>query len=783
MLTDVPTDSAYEMFILCGNKVILRSPDLANEQSKVLMPYSPHSMWNDRDAGRVLFASAQSGGSAIHIVNTAAPYWIQELRDLDPPGKLRDMRENYTRIRAQVGDFVRPAHERVPDQWVEASGNSTHPVSIALREKYNTVNPLFMSFAHTTNVQDQSWKANAPITRVEPVVDPSEEPHLNRFDNGITYGRTQQELLDDHYQPVIDASLFGLSFRAGHGNDPYYYDPETLKKAIDASYAKDPTRTTVLSWAEIQSTSDDYVYPLDRLFYEVADHLRPRNGIMSFNNKHIFWNSTIHKSVWSDFVAGRMRSVFSSCMEESTSKTAELSLAGRIGLWASGSFDRWGTRTTRDNTSFDRSREIAAQIVPNHFLRHMIYRLAYGARFSHSSYTDSDYQSLAWELVTSGALYFPRREEIVSFSPVHLSMKTDPDERYIGFNQISKWLPYYDEAEQEANPMVIGRMEACWLGGANTEWDFSRYAAGVGDRRQNFIPPYPHGMVLMTPVETGIFASRADYRNRLVDNIHPIYRDILTEVVTDGREYWESDGSMSYAANSDYFYNTVKPALEAGASQLPISLSGDPVGWVCAQSAPNHLRLTLIDSGYLSPEDRTVVIQFNTVTPLVVKDILSGETYPVVNGEATVQVPLGMFKLLDIEISEPLKSRWDTFVEENGLSGDLLADTDGDSVADFVEYSTGGDPLLGRPSDSVPTYEIDGNQLKVRSLQLKSSPAVSGVRYEYQWTHDLNSGIWNNHWDSETTVDLDASLFNLHEMSVSIENHELFFIRLKLMEP
>ncbi|MEM0965850.1 MAG: PQQ-binding-like beta-propeller repeat protein [Verrucomicrobiota bacterium] len=652
-MTDIPGDGDHRMFILCGNKVIVRSADLSNELGSVVMPHSPNGMWNDRDKGRILFASAQSGGSAIHVVDTMSPYWMQNLRDLDPPGKMRKMKANYADIRKQVNEFVRPSWERVPQTIIEVSGGVNHPTSVALREKYGTVNPFFMTFAHTTNVEKQDWKDSVAITKVEPIVEPVREPYLHRYDNGIKYNRTREELLAEHWQPKIDSSPFGLSFRAGHGNDPYYYSPESLKAAIDASFEKDRGRTTVLSWAEVQSTSDDMKYPIGRLFLDIADYLSTRRGIMAFNNKHLFWGSTVHLEVWSDFIAGDLKNVFSSCMEESTSKTGELSLSHRLGLWASGCFNFWGMRTTRDNTSFDRTRESAAQIVPNHFLRHMIYRLAYGARYSHSTYSDMDYQSLIWELIASGALYLPRREEIVSFSPVHFGIKSEPDERYIESNVISKWSTYYDAAEQAENPMVVGRLEGSWIGARNTEWDFSSFAAGVLDRRQNFIPPYPHGMVLTTPVENGVFASPADNRLRIWNNLHPLYRDILTEFITDGRNYIESDGSETHPANGDFFYGTVLPAVEEGKNLLPVSLSGDDVGWVCAQSAVDRFRLTLIDSGYLNPDDRTVTVHFNTVKPLSMTNVLTGREFEIKENTSTVTVPLGMFLLLDIRLDQP----------------------------------------------------------------------------------------------------------------------------------
>lgn len=777
-MTDIPDEGSYQHLVLCGNKMVLLSPQLATKEGSILMPYAPHHMWNDRDKNRIILSSCQSGGSAVHVIDPSSLYWKQELLDLYSPGKMVAMSEHYNSIQERVDDFVRPSWEREPDQLIEASGNVNHPVAVALREKYGVSNPLFMSFAHTTNVQTQEWKNTASASSVLPLVDPADEPYLHRSDNGITYARTQQELLDNHFQPAIDCSEQGLSFRGGHGNDPYYYQPATLLEVIDRSYAKDLTRKTVLSWAEIQSTSDDFIYPLERLFLPIAERLKTSNGILSFNNKHIFWNSTVHKEAWESFISGEVKEVFRPVMEESTSKTAELSLSGRIGLWASGCFDGWGTRTTRDNTSFDRAREIAAQIVPNHFLRHMVYRLAYGASFSHSSYTDADYQSLAWKLVASGALYLPRRDEIVSFSPVHISI-TDPDERYIAGNEIAKWTTYYDEDEQAANPMVFGRFEACWMAGKNTEWDFSRYAAGVIDRRQNFIPPFPHGLVLNTPVEHGMHVSSAEYRTRLVDNLHPMYQSILTEHITDGRDYIASDSDERYGANSAYF-QTVTNDLNQGAAQLPVVVSGD-VAWVCAQTASTHLRLTLVDSGYLNPKERTATVAFHTVTPVALTDVLTGETLPFSEGTAEISVPLGMFRFIDIELSQPFypqPSTWEAFVTTYQLAGDTESDSDGDGVSDYAEFYLGGNPQVADATEILPQLEFDGDTARFIHQGMDSDD----VQYLSAWTEDLVDGLWQTNWGSISITANSTSAYSEFEYVLNLSDKSNAFFKVDFGE-
>ncbi len=647
-LTWIPAGSSYKNFVLCGAQILLLGPELDGAQAeRITLPYAFNDLWRDPSSGRVLLASSQDGGSAVHVIDTSVSTWKQEAAHLDPPGKIRTIMANHAAIRAQHESFVRPAWERAPDEILCVGGRTELAGKLAAQSG----SPKFLGGSYSKHVQNADWKSEVATTTVTPTVAPADEPFLWKVDKRFTHDWTQKQVLDDFIQPKIDENEHGFQMRGGHGNAPYYYQPDTLVKAIDRCHADDPNKRIIINWAELQSTSDNMAYLISRLFDPLLERFELYgNGLLTFNNKHLFYGSTIHKPVWGDFISGKMKRVFRPSLEESTSKTPELSLSARLGLWAAGCLDGWGARTTRDNVSFDRSKQYAGQVLGNHMLRHMIYRYAHGADYSACHYYNLDHQGLASELIASGALFVPRREEIVSFSPVHFSICADMDERYLAANEIANWTTYYDEAEQAANPMVFGRLEACWLAGQTTDFDFSRFAMGVKERRQNFIPPTPHGMVLTTPVENGIHASNADRRNRLIENLHPIYKSILKEHITDGRTYISADGTSSHAANSSYFYSTVKPDVESGARQLPLTVSGDDVAWVCAQTAPKHLRLTLVDSGYLNPQKRTAKVQFHTVKPVKVTDVLTGETIP----GADIEVPLGLFRFIDIEIQDKL---------------------------------------------------------------------------------------------------------------------------------
>lgn len=83
-------------------------------------------------------------------------------------------------------------------------------------------------------------------------------------------------------------------------------------------------------------------------------------------------------------------------------------------------------------------------------------------------------------------------------------------------------------------------------------------------------------------------------------------------------------------------------------------MSGN-VAWVAAVSSPKHIRLTLLDSGYVNPGDKTATITFNTVTPVAIADVLAKTNIAVENKKtARVHIPCDLFRFIDVELKEKL---------------------------------------------------------------------------------------------------------------------------------
>ena len=438
----------------------------------------------------------------------------------------------------------------------------------------------------------------------------------------------------------------GLNSWGGHSNDPYYYSLETKKKLIDGGNDK---RINFI-YPELESTSDQFSFVINDLLYPLADYGKDKGLTICLRNKHLFWSGVVYKPIWERFLNGEYASVFIPSMEETTDKTMELSVASRMGLWASGVVDNWGARSARDNPSFLRLRQKSHQMLPNHFLRQMVYNISSGARYLNNFAVDQEYMSVLWEMVERGVIFVPKREEIVSFSPVHLSI-VNPTDNYIKDGNKVKWLTWFDESYDENSDKLFDRLNGTWPASPTNEWDFSNFAAGVKDRRLHFLPNFQNGTVLITPPQNEHFVPNELPRGWLKDHLHPLYKDILSEYISNGEHFISKDGGSTYSAKNHS--SAMLKDIEEKSKLIPLTVEGN-VAWVAAQSAPKHIRVTLIDGGYINPSDKVALLKFGSVTPVKITDVLSGQTISISEEVTEVNIPCGAFRFLDVEIQNEL---------------------------------------------------------------------------------------------------------------------------------
>ena len=630
-----PPDSSMRPWSAAGLRRIRTDLDVDPKRAEVLANrFAYNDMWKIPTENSIVLASAQSGGSCVHILDLDTPGWKESYANLTPPGKITDILTTSAAMREQLKSFQRPEWEnKTPPVYflTDSRRSGAAPYIKEIESKYDS--PIFLESKHLPRVED---------------VDRStfDEVYQKRRDGRKKYVLTSEQMVNE-IVPLFEGAP-GISYWGGHGNDPFQTSLETQTKVFDIAMAKGKKVVTI--YPEMEHYDEHFAWVMENHIYPMAKHAQ-KTGVKIFvRTKHAFWHSIVHMPLWHGLLSGELADAFVPALEETTDKTMEQSVAARLGIWTSGCVNQWGARCARDNTSFDRLRQHSHQMLPNHFLRQMIYNISCGATYLNNFPVDQDYMSVLWELIAKGALYVPQRNELVSLSPVHISM-LEPDKHFVDTGNNVKWVTFFDQKEEDANPLVFGRLNGSWPGAPNTEWDYSRYAAGVTDRRLNYLPPFENGIVMLTPPQAGTFADTDAPRGKMVDHLHPLYRTIMKEYITDGRDYISADGKHRRPAKE--YYKTIEADIKAGSRKLPLTVTGD-VAWVCAQTSPTHLRLTLIDGGYINPSAKVATVTFHTAKPAKMTDLLDGTDFRIIKSKTTVDIPCGHFRFIDIRLKRPL---------------------------------------------------------------------------------------------------------------------------------
>ena len=71
-------------------------------------------------------ASAQSGGSCIHILDTSNPGWKEAFKNIRSKGKFKQFIENTDLVRDEIKTFVKPGYQReqLPVYFIEGGASS-----------------------------------------------------------------------------------------------------------------------------------------------------------------------------------------------------------------------------------------------------------------------------------------------------------------------------------------------------------------------------------------------------------------------------------------------------------------------------------------------------------------------------------------------------------------------------------------------------------------------------------------------------------------------------------
>lgn len=548
-----------------------------------------------------------SGGDEIVALRLDQPGWQQAFENAQPTGRIAEVIVNMETLEQQIACFEPPAYQPLPSD-----------VSFILQDEYHVRTP------EQLRRSELSGRPHLFINHLAPGQKPEPGELWCRDRSAFSrYDLTADEVLDvvRKWESRKQHFLLQLCHTTA-----FHMSLETLKRAIELG-------SDYLWGFELsepgEKLNDREAEIIDGIVIPLADQCAQAGKRIVLRTKNIFWNGSIYTSPWRAVLMDpKYRDVFIPCLEETNSRTQEMSLSGRIGLWLSGVFDRWACRAETDNACFNRMWEWSSQQVFSHHLRNMVSAASLGCDvFFNGIHQDRFSVTLeeqlfpVYDMIAKGIIHVPKRSELACISPVAIAMR-EPDPAYLkhGRNGHGTTFPV-----DEHPPLVFDKLDTYWGATTLADHDFSRPAFGLKRRMLNFLPPTPNGMVTMIPA-----GATAEHVTRTIE--------------TDGRYYYDPDGKRHDPAS---YVARAADAVRDAAKTLPMRVEGES-HTIASWLDDRHLRVTLIDPGYTDPASRDVEIVLQQDGFTACHDILSNESLPIQNNRVALRIPAGTLRIVDL---------------------------------------------------------------------------------------------------------------------------------------
>jgi hypothetical protein len=431
----------------------------------------------------------------------------------------------------------------------------------------------------------------------------------------------------------IEAMGVPTIIRVGHSCMPLI-TLDTARRILDAA------PTAVVGFGSAEDEQPEYVADYVREYLgPLADICREAGGKRLFwKNKNVWWMSMPSRpAVARELFASERAGTFIACTEDSNSRTPELNLMARFGLFLSGGIPDFQVSAHADLYSYNRFHQWEYPKSGHPYLRLLVAQTALGGRFFRASgpflyrrkgtlsATRFAEESLIpfIKLMERGTVSPPAADSLRWVSPVGLRVH-EPSEDWLsdGHNGHASERSTVPSSMKQA---VIPNNGCVWGMSPTPEWAIQRSMFAKERQFGLFAPPLPYGAVPFYPAP--------------LDRIAPQTSAVFE---TDGIDLWRNGPKLrGLEARS-----ALEAELTAGAAGLPFRLSGDPV--FCSATGDSPMRIYMVDPGWLDPATREVEISFQGSTDAAeLVDLIDDTRIRIRDGRANVTIDRGGFRILE----------------------------------------------------------------------------------------------------------------------------------------
>ncbi len=617
-----PQRSGLEVVVLNGRRVFVLDQNGRSLRTGVSpLAFANICVGDQTEAGAEVFlSSAPNGDDHVYRVHFGGR-WDRAMMRMKREGKMQRVTQNLERIRRQVAayrgssetdrKYVHVVSAGMPDT-PERAKSMISAVEF-YRRRFPYANCVFAVTATVTTDE-----------RVPGFASSTKSAHRRRMSA-------------ENVVPVLaEFERAGVPFfvAAGHGCEPYF-----SLQTVEAILAACPR----MCLGFLSSENMDYAQRLDRYlgeFWYPLMNLCKRHGKKAVMvEKCAWWMAVPAMSRFRKLVDGTYADVLVMSVEDANSRNPELQLAARAGLLWSGAVGQMSARTVADELVWNRLWQWQGVMTGHPFLRRQMVQALLGAEmFEHQlplldrdgevrfSIIGSEYLELLLDMIGKGLIVPPRPEELLGASPCMIRLD-EPSPVFLREAFAGRVNDEYEAGEDDRSSPFEGL--AGYWGGAPTQPHYvGSYLFDQDRHALNFVPATKYGFVAIVP--SFVEPSRCRWANR--------------SVRTDGQRFIETGKRVTGVEAKD----RVHAEFRDSARSMPVTVSGHVFTQV-QRLGGGRLRMTLIDSGFLDPDDRLAVVRLSSdLSDRRLVDVLSGEEITMENGEARIEVPAGVFRIVEL---------------------------------------------------------------------------------------------------------------------------------------
>ncbi|MEI7533234.1 MAG: hypothetical protein WCK57_02615 [Verrucomicrobiae bacterium] len=580
--------------------------------------------------GSVVLGSCPNGDDNLYRI-TFTPGWEKEVEALTRQGQMATIGKSLADLSADIKEWKgTPAKGQTGPYLISLKGGwMDTPAKVAdINPPVEDVRFYEQQFPYTNLV----FGADIWFTESGMPLRPDGKPWEK--DRRLKYQASSAQIVEAARKLEQTKAHFFVT--SGHGLAPFI-TPDTAAAILRAA----PTMCLGFIEAENEATKggQELAYYLQSHIAPILDAcLKHGRAIMVLREKNAWWAAQAASPDLSRILfSGKYHSVLVPGVEDSNSRSQDLNLASRVGLWLDGEVDRWSCRICADFFCFNRAWEWEYPMTGHPHLRNYtahaslgasVFMLQSGERDNDSGeFTRVGIEGAApfLNMLGKGIITPPLREQLKSISPVVINVMK-PTDRFLFTTYNGHNFQRYSPAD--LLPNAFSRLDCYWGMAPTPAYDVSSYVYNRTHQFDNTIPRTPSGFV-------AILAGAAP-----------------SDKFASWSTIWNTDGDKLAKGRQPFTLETARDAMRAdiraGAEKFPMQIDGEIFSQQVAQG-PDHYLLYLIDPGYLDPANRAVVIHAQAAGDWQATDRLTGISLGSIGKGLSVLVPAGTLRLIEIQ--------------------------------------------------------------------------------------------------------------------------------------